>query len=433
MRLFILILLSIVGLSPIASNAGTLEGDWLQDDPDDASINEKRAISLPITQSTETTRVTLGIKSPGTTDLVDFFLIISNKTASPGCQYTVDEVIIDSKSFPVSSTTHISEISGLKARTADEQKRIWKAFRKGQKLSLKIRQICNAENVSSSEINTFDFSLKGSSAAYRFVIGQEIIASQYQENVKDEGTADVAKPKDTRINVEDESIETSLVSWLLALLVVVLLIIRFLRQAKSDSIKPTPVSGSAKSDPHIGDYSREKESIDAATKNFQPSPETKEPFISNPKQNITNLPRYKVEHVIDGDTAVVSSFSNKLKIRMDSIDCPEDGQDWGDIAKAGLIKLIGGRHVYLEEHGTDRYERMLTTLYVSQENESEWINVNERMVTLGHAWVMRAYYKHLPKHRQDKLNKLESWAKSKKVGLWKSPNPVPPWNWRNGD
>ena len=203
MRLFSLILLSIVGLSPIAGNAGTLVGDWLQDDPDDTSINEKRAISLPITQSTETTRVTLGIKSPGTTDLVDFFLVISNKTASPGCQYTVDEVIIDSKSFPVSSTTHFSDISGLKTSTADEQKRIWKAFRKGQKLSLRVRQICNVKNVSSSEINIFDFSLKGSSAAYRFVIGQEIIASQYQEKVKDKSTADVAKPKDTRINVED--------------------------------------------------------------------------------------------------------------------------------------------------------------------------------------------------------------------------------------
>ena len=86
MHLFSLILLSIVGLSPIAGNAGTLEGDWLQDDPDDTSINEKRAISQPVSQSTETTRVTLGIKSPGTTDLVDFFLIISSKTASPGCR-----------------------------------------------------------------------------------------------------------------------------------------------------------------------------------------------------------------------------------------------------------------------------------------------------------------------------------------------------------
>jgi endonuclease YncB( thermonuclease family) len=52
------------------------------------------------------------------------------------------------------------------------------------------------------------------------------------------------------------------------------------------------------------------------------------------------------------------------------------------------------------------------------------------MVTLGHAWVMRKYYGHLPKHRQAQLNKLEHWAKSKRVGLWKAPDPEPPWNWR---
>ena len=54
------------------------------------------------------------------------------------------------------------------------------------------------------------------------------------------------------------------------------------------------------------------------------------------------------------------------------------------------------------------------------------------MVTLGHAWVMRAYFSHLPIEREKKLNDLERWAKSKKIGLWKESNPIPPWQWRNG-
>ena len=121
----------------------------------------------------------------------------------------------------------------------------------------------------------------------------------------------------------------------------------------------------------------------------------------------------------------------RIRIRLDSIDCPEDGQQWGDIAKFGLIKLIGGREVRLEEHGLDRYDRTLATIYVRHGNDSEWFNVNERMVTLGHAWVMRRYYDHLAKDRQDQLNRLERWARSKKVGLWKTPNPIPPWKWRS--
>jgi endonuclease YncB( thermonuclease family) len=53
------------------------------------------------------------------------------------------------------------------------------------------------------------------------------------------------------------------------------------------------------------------------------------------------------------------------------------------------------------------------------------------MIMLGHEWVMRMFYDHLPEDRQDKLNSLERWARSKKMGLWKAPNPVPPWEWRH--
>ena len=138
-----------------------------------------------------------------------------------------------------------------------------------------------------------------------------------------------------------------------------------------------------------------------------------------------------VERVIDGDTVIISKAYSKIRIRLDSIDCPEQGQHWGDIARFGLIKLIGGREIRFEEHGLDRYERTLATVYVRSGNDSDWINVNERMVTLGHAWVMRGFYKHLSKDRQDQLNRLESWARSKKVGLWRTANLVPPWEWRS--
>ncbi|MBX2986992.1 MAG: thermonuclease family protein [Bdellovibrionaceae bacterium] len=137
----------------------------------------------------------------------------------------------------------------------------------------------------------------------------------------------------------------------------------------------------------------------------------------------------KVREVLDGDTVIVSDSGYDIRIRLSSIDCPEDGQPWGDIAKAGLIKLIGGRRVRIETHGTDVYERTVATIFVQQ--DSKWINVNERMVMLGHAWVMRQYYGHLSKQRRIQLDRLERWAKTKRVGLWKTENPVPPWLWRD--
>jgi endonuclease YncB( thermonuclease family) len=159
---------------------------------------------------------------------------------------------------------------------------------------------------------------------------------------------------------------------------------------------------------------------------------TKKPALSTVETSaiLDDLPRAKVMRVLDGDTLIVAKGWNQTTIRLDSIDCPEDGQPWGNIAKAGLIKLVGGRRVVLEEHGTDPHGRTLATIYVRHANGHEWLNVNERMVTLGHAWVMRIYYDHLPNDRQTKLNHLEGWAKSKKVGLWRTENPIPPWQWR---
>jgi endonuclease YncB( thermonuclease family) len=139
----------------------------------------------------------------------------------------------------------------------------------------------------------------------------------------------------------------------------------------------------------------------------------------------------RVRHIIDGDTLVVSINMIKMTVRLYGIDCPEDGQEWGDTAKQGLQKLVGGRDVRLEEHGIDDHERTLATVYVQAENSPEWINVNLRMVTLGHAWVTRNFLTHLPHDRRDKIIELENWARSKNIGLWGTPQPVPPWHWRS--
>lgn len=156
--------------------------------------------------------------------------------------------------------------------------------------------------------------------------------------------------------------------------------------------------------------------------------------LSDPdiRAHIPNLPKASVRWVIDGDTVIVRRGWSEITIRLDCIDCPEDGQPWGDIAKYGLIKLIGRQNIHLEEYGLDRYGRTLATIFVWNNQKNEWLNVNERMVTLGHAWVMRRFYGHLPQDRQNKLNRLEDWARSKRIGLWATENPVPPWEWRVG-
>lgn len=137
----------------------------------------------------------------------------------------------------------------------------------------------------------------------------------------------------------------------------------------------------------------------------------------------------RVKRVIDGDTVEVTSFDHAIIVRLSAIDCPEDGQPWGDNATAGLVKLIGGRHVYLETYGVDDYARTLATIYVME--GKELVNVNECMVAKGHAWFMRQYASHLSSNRRHQLDQLEKWARSKNAGLWKTENPIPPWKWRS--
>jgi endonuclease YncB( thermonuclease family) len=141
----------------------------------------------------------------------------------------------------------------------------------------------------------------------------------------------------------------------------------------------------------------------------------------------------RVARVIDGDTVDVTTKGRRIRIRLDSIDCPEDGQEWGDVATYGLIKLIGGKSVSLQYHGLDHHGRTLATIYLSHDRGARMVNVNERMVALGHAWVMRQFYSHLPRDRQVSLNRIEAWARSKKVGLWRVANPTPPWKWRQSN
>lgn len=150
-----------------------------------------------------------------------------------------------------------------------------------------------------------------------------------------------------------------------------------------------------------------------------------------PSPVISGRASAKVLRVIDGDTVDVRIEGQRVRVRLDAIDCPEDGQPWGNTAAAGLVKIIGGKTVHLEVHGVDDYGRAIATVFARHGLQGNWINVNERMVMLGHAWVVRARYAHLSMERRKQLHRLEAWARSRQVGLWKTPDPMPPWEWRH--
>ena len=129
----------------------------------------------------------------------------------------------------------------------------------------------------------------------------------------------------------------------------------------------------------------------------------------------------KVTRVVDGDTVAFKVHNGAIeKIRLADIDTPERDQPWGTEATAALRQWSMSKPARIEVVDTDRYGRLVATLWVDDEN------INRRLVKEGHAWVYRKYL------RDTSLIKLETRAKSTKTGLWSSNDVIKPSDWRRG-
>ena len=133
----------------------------------------------------------------------------------------------------------------------------------------------------------------------------------------------------------------------------------------------------------------------------------------------------KYKRVIDGDTFVCDidlGFGIWLvdqHCRLHGIDTPEREQPYGKQATRNLDKLIG-RTVFVVERDTDRYGRLVGTLYTP-----EGVNVNLEMVCNGSAWWYERYAKN-----NRAMSACQTEAKGAGLGLWESGDPMPPWEWR---
>lgn len=126
----------------------------------------------------------------------------------------------------------------------------------------------------------------------------------------------------------------------------------------------------------------------------------------------------KIIKVADGDTVtLLDNNGKKRKIRLDGIDCPEIGQDYGDEARVYVEKVAMNRFVSVEIIGIDQYERILGVIYIDD------LNLNEKLLTTGLAWVYK-YNKNTAYHE------LEKQARNKKVNIWSNPNSIDPHTWR---
>ena len=125
-----------------------------------------------------------------------------------------------------------------------------------------------------------------------------------------------------------------------------------------------------------------------------------------------------VLRVVDGDTLVLASPNDGVRVRLAEIDAPEHDQPYGAAARDALVAMVSGRVLRMVATGHDCYHRVVARLYVGD------TDVNATLVRQGYAWVYRRYA-HDPT-----LYAAERDARDARRGLWAQENPVPPWQWR---
>lgn len=127
----------------------------------------------------------------------------------------------------------------------------------------------------------------------------------------------------------------------------------------------------------------------------------------------------RVVGVLDGDTIeVLDQEKNRYKVRLAQIDAPEKTQPFGNKSKEYLSDLIYKKEVTLNWQQKDRYNRLLAIVRIDKKN------VNYEMVINGYAWAYERYV------TDNIYDFAQNHAQIRKVGLWRQPNPIAPWNWR---
>ena len=141
--------------------------------------------------------------------------------------------------------------------------------------------------------------------------------------------------------------------------------------------------------------------------------------------------------VSDGDTITVLDAGNQQhKIRLAGIDAPEKKQDFGQRSKEHLSQLVFGKQVEVEWKKLDRYKRVIGKVWVAppsckKPDCPKIVDACLAQISMGLAWWYEKYAKEQPEADRRQYELVESEARSKRIGLWSSKEPIPPWEFRH--
>lgn len=121
---------------------------------------------------------------------------------------------------------------------------------------------------------------------------------------------------------------------------------------------------------------------------------------------------------------VLDAAKTQHKNRLAGIDAPERVQPFGRKSKEHLAELVAGRPKAVDWNKRDRLGRVVGKIILND------TDVNLSMVRAGYVWWYRKYADEQSPADQNPYDEAEDKARAGRLGLWRDPNPVPPWDWR---
>lgn len=127
--------------------------------------------------------------------------------------------------------------------------------------------------------------------------------------------------------------------------------------------------------------------------------------------------------ISDGDTLTARCGQpgayEQMKVRISAIDAPEAKQPYGQRSKQNLSDLCLHVEAQITPRTKDRYGRTVADV------RCHGLDAAQHQVATGMAWYYVKYGRGYEGFRE-----IEATARHSKLGLWRDPDPAPPWEWR---
>ncbi len=127
-----------------------------------------------------------------------------------------------------------------------------------------------------------------------------------------------------------------------------------------------------------------------------------------------------VMDVIEGDLLSILHKGKLVRVRLADVDCPETGQAFSNEAKEFSAMLVFAGPVQVNVKELDRRGQAVAEVILLDKS----LNLNRELIKAGLAWWAWK--------RSDDMSygDLEDAARQMKIGLWKTKDPVPPWEYQ---